>query len=339
MAILRHRAGVNAGFFLRRQYCEFLNRKLGSLPQQLAEKGAELGHIEVLDYGQRRHVYHLKSRAIYVILGNQPSDHHRPKGDAEIKTRLMVLDYLLACRKQRLLTLDQEKLEFFLDALQVPKNILPSAFSMAPDRTTPLTARYFVERFPILVDAGSTGERPIVHFSYFDYGALSIKRFARFLDKYKPLLEKLGTFGITYIATSSRNLATAQRKFNRAFPRTSRLLPFGFDHITGFLEAQVRWDRNDPTFSHQDLSVLKEGEKVYTLPEHTQLREAWLKGRRQFDDHLARLGEKQLTQGTFTSLILQRTYPIFGNRYRGKPAEKAVNSQIHSISNFESIAS
>ena len=330
--------GVNSGFFLRRQYCDFLNRKLGSLPQQLAEKGAALRHIEALDYGQRRHVYHLKSRAVYAILGIPESDHHRTKGDVEIKTRLMTLDYLLANRKQPLLTLEEEKIAFFVDTLRVPKCVLPSRFAVAFERAVPVTTRYFAERFPIHNDdAAAKGVKAC--FTYIDYGALSVKRFARFLETYKPLLRALGSFGIVYVADSPRNLPAARVAFDRAFPKTSRLLPLGLQHLTSFFAAQTLWDRNDPNFSQQDLAILKEGERVYTLTEHIDLRTAWLKGGREFQAQLARTGEKQVVNGTFASHILQCTYPIFGNRYKGKRRESAPEPRIQSISNFESIAS
>lgn len=338
-AAFLHLVGTTSGFFLYRQYCDFINRKLGALAQQLVEKGVAAGHIEALPYGQRRHVYHLKSRTIYAILGNSESDYHRQKGDAEVKTRLMILDYLLANRKQPFLALEQEKIEFFLDSFSVPKSILPSRLMVAPDGAVPLAMRYFPERFPIHPDAPSSATSQTVRFTYIDYGALSVKRFARFLENHRSLIEKLGAFGIVYVADSTRNLVDAERAFERFFPRTSRLFPFGLEHITNYLTARALWDKNDPRFSQQDLVVLKEGERVYKLPEHADLQTAWLKGNKEFGTQLTRMGEKQLVRGRFSSHILECTYPVFGYRYRGKAAAKPAPFRFGSSSDFNSIAS
>lgn len=194
-AAFLHLVGTTSGFFLYRQYCEFMHRKLGGIAQQLIEKGTALDHIEVLSYRQRRHVYHLKSRAIYRILGNAEADYHRSRGDAEVKTRLMVLDYLLANRKQPFLAREEEKVAFFLDTLRVSRALLPSRFSVAFDRAEPVGTRYFPERFPIHVDEPPSVRGATVRFTYIDYGALSIKRFARFLERYKPSSMKSGSLG------------------------------------------------------------------------------------------------------------------------------------------------
>src|SRR5713226_6279874 len=76
--------GHNSGFFLRRQFLYFLNRKLGSLAQNFIEKARGNQHVSVLDYGQRRHIYHLNSRTIYRILQDEDSPYRRPRGDHEI---------------------------------------------------------------------------------------------------------------------------------------------------------------------------------------------------------------------------------------------------------------
>src|SRR5579864_884917 len=324
--------GTNSGFFLSRQYCEFLARKLGALIQRVAEKGTAYGHIETLGYGQRRHVYHLKSRALYELFGDEEYPGLRTKGDAEIKTRLMVLDYVLAHRSERFLAVQQDKIDFFLNACKVPKETLPR-----PTRS--LAERYFPERFPIYCREASTTAAREIRFTYFDCGASGTKRFVRFLNAYKPLAQELGSFAIHYIADSQRNLLTAERAFNRAFPKASKLLPFGREHIAQFFDVEALWNRKDPRFNQQDLAVLTDGEKVYTLPEHKELRTAWLRSRKDFDVLLARLGGKQVVRGRFSSEILKRTYPIFGHRYRGIAPEGTVESRFGSTSNFNSIAS
>jgi hypothetical protein len=328
--------GVNSGFFLYRQYCDFMNRKLGALAQRLVEKGTAHGHIEVLDFGQRRHVYHLKSRTLYRLFGNEDSQSRRAKGDHEIKTRLMVLDYVLGNREEPCLTLDEEKIDFFCNRLKLAQETLPST-TFAGRKGSP-AVRYFPDRFPIYFRAAASGHTE-VRFAYFDNGASTVRPFVRFLERHRVLIEQLGTFELVYVADSALNLLAAERGFYRTFPKTSRLLPFGLEHLTRFLEAQALWDKNDPKFTQQDLEVLKDGERVYTLPEHDQLQLAWAKGRKAFHTQLARLGEKQVVQGRFATHILEGVYPIFGHRYRGKAPAQRAKSQFGASSTSNSIAS
>jgi len=326
--------GANSGFFLVRQYCDFVNRKLGAIAQRFTDKGIATGHFRALGYGQGRHIYHLHSRTLYRIFGNEESPFRHPKGDHEIKTRLMVLDYVLSNREEPCLTLEQEKIEFFLRQLRVTRDVLPTvAFN-----TGSSSVRHFPDRFPIYFRTTTTGLTEL-RFPYFDIGTSTIKPFRRFLERHTSLLEELGTFEMIYVAESPRNFLAAERVFDQLFPKTSKLLPFGREHIINFFRAQSLWDSKSPKFSQQDLAVLKEGERVYSLPEHCELLSAWRKSRTEFDAGLARLGGKQVVQGTFSTHILQRTYPLFTHRYQGRGAEKASKSPFRAISNFDSIAS
>ena len=87
---------VHSGYFLRRQY--------NALPAGTAErplhaaspKGAAPRHIQVIECGHGWHIYHLTSKPVYAALGRRDSQNRRIKGDAHIKSRLMVLDFVLA---------------------------------------------------------------------------------------------------------------------------------------------------------------------------------------------------------------------------------------------------
>jgi hypothetical protein len=330
--------GRTSGVFLGRQYSRFLQRKPGALILQFVERAERLGHVAVLEYGQRRHVYHLKSRTVYRILGDEESQNRRAKGDHEIKTRLMVLDYILERLPEAFLCDAIEKATFFQESLGISKAHLPS--SAFPSRRGTVLIP-FADRYPIYIESSLRDRRPI-QFTYFDHGTCTVKPFIRHLEKYQPLLECLTRFELTYIAVSPRNVAAAETVFNRHYPDTtidSDLLPNGRDHLLKFFKTQCLWDRNDPTFSPEHLMILREGEKVYVRREHEQLKAAWLSSAEEFDTTLMRICGKSRPQGRFTTFILDQTYPVFGTRYHGKPAENEVNSQIEAISKFSSIAS
>lgn len=105
--------GRFSGYLLGRQYAAFLKRKPGGLVYQLMHKAKARGHVEVLDYGQHCYVYHLKAKPIYRLLECEDSQARRAKGDDEIKTRLMILDYVLDHLDLEFLALKSEKIEYF----------------------------------------------------------------------------------------------------------------------------------------------------------------------------------------------------------------------------------
>ena len=113
-------AGMHSGYFLRRQYNQFVAREDGATSQRLCEKVTERGHAETMDYGQKRFVFHLQAKAIYRLLGIEDSQNRRRKGDREIKARLMQLDYLLDCFGSQFLETERVKVEFFHRKLGVP---------------------------------------------------------------------------------------------------------------------------------------------------------------------------------------------------------------------------
>ena len=73
-------AGLHGGYFLRRQYAEFLGRQDGGTVGQLIEKALDLGHAHASTYGGRTQVYHLSARPFYAALGQGDNRNRRRRG-------------------------------------------------------------------------------------------------------------------------------------------------------------------------------------------------------------------------------------------------------------------
>ena len=335
-------AGTSSGFFLARQYARFLQRRPGALIQQLIEKGQAYHHLIALDCGQRRHIYHLSSRTIYRLIGDEESQNRRIKGDQEIKTKLMVLDYALAHLGKRFLCSTREKLSFFQETLGLSKESLLPANSPGLLDPRPALGRLFQDRFPILISNTDDSKQPKLTFTYFDHGTCTIKPFVRHLRVYQALFDELGEFQIEYVALSPRNFEAAEQAFCRIFSsegETTELLPLGRDHFVRFIEAQDMFERNDRHFSHADLVVLREGERVYRRPEHEYLYKIWRRNTKEFAAELAKLCGITLTEGRLSLQLLHESYPVVGHRYQGKPIGKLREVQLDTISGLRSSAS
>lgn len=332
--------GQSSGYFLGRQYSRFLQRKPGALIQQFVQKAAAYGHISILDYGQRRHVYHLKSRTVYRLLGDEESQNRRSKGDEEVKTKLMILDYVLQRPGEAFVCSPLKKLGLLAGPQQIASG-LPTQAALEATSERVDVSRVIIDRFPMFIETSGGDSARSLQFTYFDHGTQTIKAFERQLHTHKPIFDSLSQFQIVYVAMSERNFPTAEKAFYRFFPGTegtSDQVPFGRDHLIRFFEARVRWERNDARFTQADLEILRQGERMYCQPEHELLRCAWHRNSREFDAELASITGTRRTSGTLSFCLLHETYPIFGHRYTGKPVKSASESQIGAFSGSRSIA-
>src|SRR5579884_425019 len=198
---------VHSGYFLRRQFDFFIQRKKGSLSHRFTEKGRIAGHIEVIDY-QGCFVHHLRFKPIYELVGSPKSQNQVRKGDAQIRARLMTLDYVLENNTEHFLGTDQEKFDFFVTVRGVNAAIFTD---------TCRKLHLLLGGFPISVADSSYPASSVVRFTFIDEGLLTVKKFGRFLTGLLPLLDALGKFEIIYVALSPANFGAAEKVFRQVF--------------------------------------------------------------------------------------------------------------------------
>jgi hypothetical protein len=199
---------VHSGYFLRRQFDYFIDRNKGAIAQNFLEKARAAGHVEVIDYGEAHHVYHLFSKPIYRLLGDAESQKRRRKGDGLIRARLIALDYVLQHDGDHYLESDREKTHFFANVREVS----PQLFSDASGRLFPA-----LSAFPISVADRTRPNTSLVRFLFADEALLSASKFSRFLTIAERLLRALATFELVYASNSAHNFADAEVAFRDRF--------------------------------------------------------------------------------------------------------------------------
>jgi hypothetical protein len=292
---------IHSGYFLSRQFRHFVKWESGALSTRFIEKAGRLRHIRVIECGRGHHIYHLTSKPVYAAMGRRDSQNRRIKGDAHIKSRLMVLDFILENLNANLLEDEASKIDFFTTQCGIRSELLPRSYAGR--------LMSFSDGFPILVS--NTG---IPRFTFFDEGQVTVTRFERYLEQYQPLFEALGEFELIYLADTESNSARAKASFNRFLP-PDRLLgvtsvtPLGVEHFLEYLAASQRYDTKGSVSTARDLEVLREGEHLYTSLEHRALQAAWeIKStnadriRQRFLQNSPRVG--------FTTVVLPYSYPI-----------------------------
>lgn len=296
---------VHSGYFLSRQFCRFVNQVSGALSTRFLEKASRLHHIRVIECGRGRHIYHLTSKPVYEALGRRDSQNRRIKGDAHIKSRLMVLDFILANLGSSLLEDEAGKVDFFTTQCKVPVDLLPRSYAGR--------LMYFSDGFPILVSNAG-----VSRFSFFDEGQVTASRFERYLEQYQRLFEALGEFELIYLSDTESNSARAKATFHRFLPAdrqqgVTSLTPLGVEHFLEFLAASERYDTKGGISSARDLQVLREGEHLYVSLEHQALQSAW-RIQSTNADRIRQSFLKDSLHATFTTVVLPYSYPIYNVR-------------------------
>lgn len=209
---------IHSGYFLRRQFDYFTDRNKGALVMRFLEKARVAGHIEFLDYQQGWRVYHLFSRVIYRLLGDAESQHRRRKGDAQVRARLMALDYVLENNSDHFLESEAEKARFFTET----RGIAPEVFIGSDGKLFPLLASC-----PISILDRTRPAQSLVRFAFIDEGLATTAKFLRFLSVTGPLLRTVGNFELVYVSASATKFSAAKDafwgRFSSAAPRSPRL--------------------------------------------------------------------------------------------------------------------
>lgn len=310
---------IHSGYFLSRQFRHFVKWESGALSTRFLEKASRVHHIRVIECGRGHHIYHLTSKPVYAALGRCDSQNRRIKGDAHIKSRLMVLDFILGNLSANLLEDEASKIDFFTTQCGIRSELWPRSYAGR--------LMYFSDGFPILVSR--TG---IPRFTFFDEGQVTATRFERYLEQYQPLFEALGEFELIYLADTESNSARAKASFNRFLP-PDRLLgvtsvtPLGVDHFLEYLAASQRYDTKGGITSARDLEVLREGEHLYTSLEHRALQAAWeIKSTNA--DRIRQRFLQNSPRASFTTVVLPYSYPIFSLR-QTKSSQQGEQTRQH----------
>lgn len=298
---------VHSGYFLSRQFARFVNWRSGALSTRFLEKASRLHHIHVIECGRGHHIYHLTSKPVYEALRHRDSQNRRIKGDAHVKSRLMVLDFVLANLGSNLLEDATSKVDFFTTQCGVAVDLLPRSYAGR--------LMYFSDGFPILVS--NTG---IPRFTFFDEGQVTAARFERYLGQYHRLFDAVGEFELVFVADTESNSARAQAAFNRFLPvdrqrGVTSMTPLGVEHFLDYLDASHRYDTKGGVSSARDLEVLREGEHLYTTLEHRALQSAWNIQSTSADKIRQRFSQSSL-RATFTTVVLPYSYPIYNARQK-----------------------
>jgi hypothetical protein len=189
---------THSGYFSMRQFLQFTGTKSGDKSMTFSQKLLGKGHATARSFLRNGLVYHLFSRIVYRAIDRENLRNRRAHSLEHIRTRLVVLDFVLAHLQYEYLETEDDKLNYFCQQLDIPKELLPrKRYSGAVHNRT--TERYFVDKFPMFLSSGALSS-PVVTFTFVDPGLGIVDSFKTHLLAYGSLFEALSEVRIVYIS-------------------------------------------------------------------------------------------------------------------------------------------
>ena len=307
-------AGLQSGFFLRRQYCQFTGIRSGRPDAELVQKLLVNGHATAVAGCHKTVVYHLSARRFYTALCQGDNRNRRMRPADAIRNRLMGLDYVLDHPGPRYLATEQEKIAYFT-SLDIASDALPSKTFRSPSVDSS-TTRFFVDKYPIFVlEPGST--LPLVGFCFIDEGQATCSRFAAYLAQYSDLFSRLPGFDLIYVA-ASRNLFWQAENVFGAFLRGGTPMNLELGDVERLLSHfQDREDSDNGhwnSFDRTKLIRLRDERGEFSGPTFESLYGLWkTAGAAAVRDLIARRTvPRERLCGKFSSYLLPHNYELFG---------------------------
>lgn len=327
-------AALHGGYFLRGQFLAFIGGTKGWRDVALVNKLKANQHCRIAMYRHNRMVFHLSAKPLYDALGEPDNRNRRERQPSTIKNKLMGLDFVLDHPQHQYLATEREKLDYFLGALKVSRENLPTRWYQSP-RGRGTTAKHFVDKYPMFLAVPAGGAAPVVHFSYVDEGLQSTDGLATYLIQYSRLLKALPDFRVIYIAQHHGLLGSARRVFDAFEAQVSGDQGAPIDpeirEVLDYFEARQQYDARD--FSRFDTAGLiryREDKRRYADARFEALYERWRAHGAQAVSEALKPEQpaKEVPAERFSTYVLECDYDLFGTLTTGpKQASEQTQTQ------------
>ena len=293
---------VFSGYFTLCQFRAFTGASYGKRPTSFARKLVGQGHARICGQARRGSLFHLFSRTVYGQMEKDNLCNRKRHSFAFMRTRLVLLDFVLAHQDLAYFETEQDKVNFFCQELSISKEYLPATIyeGASPARKT---IRYFVDKFPLFVAPPLPGVPPVVTFSYVDPGFKRPANFASHLAVYQPLFRQLKSFRFLYIATRAAYFHGVRERFQ--FILRQPLEPDVSDEILRYFRIRRKWDNHEYIIPvTEDLEFLSDARKRFRNENIERLYKSWCSGEVADSDLRAHISPRRPEQAIFFDTYL-----------------------------------
>jgi|SRR5579859_2442 len=270
-----HLVATHSGYFSTRQFLNFTQAKSGEKSMAFTQKVLGKGHASARLLLRNGRVYHLYSRLIYRAIGRENLRNRREHSVEHIRTKLAILDFVLAHLDCRYLETEFEKVQYFSKELGIKQSALPAKRYAGAIREK-TTDRYFVDKFPMFF-APESSSSPVVTFSFVDPGLLSLASFETHLLAYGELFSVVPQVNFVYIAARPTHFEAARKLFLAMAPRSMNPDP-GVNGLRYFHYRHLWESQQYSKLTTDQIEFLNEAQKRFTDARTEALYRPWREG-------------------------------------------------------------
>ncbi len=252
---------THSGYFTLRQFLDFTGTAKGWNVHQFTSKSIRLGHVRAATCAYRTSVFNLFSRKVYGILDRDNLRNRRRLSSELIRTRLLILDFVLSHPGLDYLETETDKVAYFREH-GVPETAIPGRIYKGIDPNS-TTKRCFVDRFPVFFSADSDcpSAEPTPTLVYCDSANRSLLHYITHLRHYEHFLRRLPGFQFVYAAPSAVKLQRAEHFFKSLFEENSVA---NVRSIARYFRLRRLWDENKHSLlTRADRDHLRYGNQRY----------------------------------------------------------------------------
>jgi len=228
---------THSGYFVARQFLGFTGTQWGKRTTLFWNKLQARQHAQTYRFAQGGTVYHLFSRKIYRQIGRENLRNRREHAYEYIRTRIAMLDFVLAKLDNRYLETEEDKVAHFCSELNIAAHHLPSK-AYAGRYTARPTVRYFVDRTPMFFLPAPAPQ--VVTLTYIQGPEANLTGFAHHLQTYLPLFRELSQFRFHFLARSNAHFAKASELFRDLVTIPLECKPA--DDLLRYFRIRKAWD-------------------------------------------------------------------------------------------------
>ena len=317
---------VFSGYFTLRQFRAFSGSRPGKRSTSFAEKLIENQHARVCAQVRTAAVFHLFSRTLYGEIDKDNLRNRKRHSFDFMRTRLLLLDFILSNQEYTYFETEQEKVHFFCKELRIPVGSLPAKVyeGASPDRQT---IRHFVDKFPLFLASPLGGRAPVVTFSYIDSGFRRPFNFASHLATYRSLFQQLESFRFVYVAAKEAYFHGAEEKFRSVVRRPLEADLSG--DILRFFRIRKKWEDHEYVIPvTADLEFLSEGRRRFQGEPIESLYKSWRSQELNESELRAKISQQKPARAVFFDTFLIKGTPCSGMEF-AEPGDRCMKDTDH----------
>ena len=301
---------IHSGYFTQTQLCPYVANKSGRATRSFTSRLLSRKHVRERKYQNNASVYHLAHRNIYQAIERENIRNRRSHTFEFVKTRLAMLDFLLAHLEFDYFEGEADKVQYFAQHFEVRPQEMPGRTYRGANRV-PDTIRYFVDKFPMFLDSTVAGE-PLVTFTFIDPGFGNLDTFRTHLDSYATFLSRVPRFAFVFASSAQKLFDAAEKLFrNKTNPPTGKLS----EQVARYFTLRANWEaKRYELLKDTDIEFMNHARQCFAGGDFESAFAEWKAGRLKARDLVAVLeSHKRHSQDIrFSTYLLPRDYSSFG---------------------------